>query len=1279
MISEVYNSQESQSSIEDELTSTSNNLEEVKDIQNEQSNTMDTEFAFTSSEDKQILPSSSNEMCENDKDISNFLKEETNNETNSEILEKTSHQEHINESIDECESIQNVFKENEEFSTQNYPLESNENNDGSSTVSPMKENTEIESIRETEDLNAKEENKIKSSKTLIEKADASLEKITEQKIENADIFTNIYETTTASEVSENVEKNIGNSEIEDTVSENIDENVDQNTDENIDENIGGNINENVNENIDENIASELPENIEQNIEDFETIEENVFENIDQNTTAFEMPENVEKNIEDYKIVEDDANLDKPIEEEIRSKKNIADVTEPDNESVDITNVETNTVQEEISEESNKLDPMDTNNVATALTASADAEDVEMNDVNELQNLETSIEAKKEERSIEDKKEEISIEHRKEETSSEHKKEETSIEHRKEETSIEHKKEETSIQHRKEEISIEHKEEETSIQHRKEETSIEDKKEETRIEDIKNTNTDNEINLKQQEENIKSSQNVEIDDSIKITQNDKNDANSEDTKSTDVDAESNEINEVLQSIESNLNDILMEKEVIDVAESIEHIESSECLEEIDHSKTSSKNNDENLKNSDIDTNNKALQETDTISDVSISQDKNIREVKNSQVLQNTDIVSIDNKYIGDDESNDKKINISVTESTLINITLNENEIQSEKFLEQHLTIESSEKEEQDFITVESKEENEVDIHSIKSSVLQDDNTPHDSTNIDKGSSEPENVNNEFKKPIDENISEQNLTLVEREPMKEDLTLARVETPEDLNITLELEESEISEKLNTAVSKELQDDNESKLEKEMINVVLQETSEEKEEHHLDSEEIEDQVDINLSLDPDNYSLPDQDLPDDQMILSDPLDPLGDLVDNVVDTEYVDAIKAPETSEAIENNLSEILDINKKSDEFIHNDQKLDSQDIATSFMNEVEKELGTDFNEFLETEENIDDVVKDFTIAEPVDSPSSAIQAFNEKLEDPLSEFSEFEALSSKSISINQESTENKESSGIEKEEDISLVFEESSQSPKGTEDNDKFVNDPSDPFGETSDTLENITECNQSESVNEKNKENIEKEEADSIIPSSEISSGLEGNEHLDEIQTSEISSKAIINDTDKEETMHEALDEISELESAVKFLQESEEQDIEASNMNKEETISEENSSIFVAVEDSICDNATELVSDLPEVDMDPIAISEAEIISEAAKLESERKEKMELEQQLEKENKDTNNPDNLDTAEICALSSVDNLLSVVESNEETLSITTNTTREDLDEVTIYCFLLIKY
>ncbi|XP_058799516.1 uncharacterized protein LOC131669003 [Phymastichus coffea] len=156
---------------------------------------------------------------------------------------------------------------------------------------------------------------------------------------------------------------------------------------------------------------------------------------------------------------------------------------------------------------------------------------------------------------------------------------------------------------------------------------------------------------------------------------------------------------------------------------------------------------------------------------------------------------------------------------------------------------------------------------------------------------------------------------------------------------------------------------------------------------------------------------------------------------------------------------------------------------------------------------------------------------------------------------------------------------------------------------------------------------------------------------------SESTAEFILEETEK--VIDESSVEISELESAVKFLQESEQ-----THGSQVESTNEENSSIFVSVEESECGNASELISDLSEASLDPIAISEAEIISEAAKLENERKEKLELEklelEKLKSASQETGEFKDVD----------ENLLTNVESIEKS-NESSETTAEDILQISI--------
>ncbi|KAK1119148.1 hypothetical protein K0M31_013645 [Melipona bicolor] len=122
----------------------------------------------------------------------------------------------------------------------------------------------------------------------------------------------------------------------------------------------------------------------------------------------------------------------------------------------------------------------------------------------------------------------------------------------------------------------------------------------------------------------------------------------------------------------------------------------------------------------------------------------------------------------------------------------------------------------------------------------------------------------------------------------------------------------------------------------------------------------------------------------------------------------------------------------------------------------------------------------------------------------------------------------------------------------------------------------------------------------------------------------ELSSDILLRNVDHDENLDDAptaietsqpSSEISELESAVKFLQESEEQAMDSPLVlspkmmeSVVDDISKEADASSLFVHEDMCENTSELEAELQKIATDSISISEAEIISEAAKLESERK-----------------------------------------------------------------------
>ncbi|OXU22411.1 hypothetical protein TSAR_016463 [Trichomalopsis sarcophagae] len=453
-----------------------------------------------------------------------------------------------------------------------------------------------------------------------------------------------------------------------------------------------------------------------------------------------------------------------------------------------------------------------------------------------------------------------------------------------------------------------------------------------------------------------------------------------------------------------------------------------------------------------------------------------------------------------------------------------------------------------------------------------------------------------------------------------TISHETQEEDRNLTLGLDEHEISKNIDLVESEgnseESRIENKDKIETAKTEQIFKENAD-----HEIPEETEDPVEINLSLDPDGDSSPiSHDVTEEQTV-TDPLEKLVEM-ENIIDS------KSLEESGA-----------HQKIDETCNNEQILELQEPTPCAVHEVGQNSGSVLDATLDTEKNSNKETAHFAHSDTSNLPDIDFQSLDEKSQDSLSILN---ALQSESISIDQEKENNKfESTG--KEDEISLIFDESSQSPRHT---DKFVNDvyktcvPDDTINSNHTPVDNIEEFNESSSMHEQ-QDDISGE----IKEDTNVALSLDNGAQSEDMKAPENHLKAFLN---IEDANIEDSAEISELESAVKFLQESEEQDIQNSRIVQDNNVNERNTSIFVAVDDSICDNASEHVSDLPETTLDPIAISEAEIISEAAKLESERKEKLQLDHQFESAEQTSIDLGSTDITESGSVPSADNLLATM-------------------------------
>lgn len=167
--------------------------------------------------------------------------------------------------------------------------------------------------------------------------------------------------------------------------------------------------------------------------------------------------------------------------------------------------------------------------------------------------------------------------------------------------------------------------------------------------------------------------------------------------------------------------------------------------------------------------------------------------------------------------------------------------------------------------------------------------------------------------------------------------------------------------------------------------------------------------------------------------------------------------------------------------------------------------------------------------------------------------------------------------------------------------------------------------------NDNNVEDLQKqlEASTSSLPGNELDMDFEEtpSESVGDLEETdsklELASDILLEDADQSENdgpagaeTSQPSSEISELESAVKFLQESEEHAIDSPLLLSPKMVESvvdgiskqaDASSLFVPGED-MCEGTSELEAELENIASDSISISEAEIISEAAKLESERK-----------------------------------------------------------------------
>lgn len=279
------------------------------------------------------------------------------------------------------------------------------------------------------------------------------------------------------------------------------------------------------------------------------------------------------------------------------------------------------------------------------------------------------------------------------------------------------------------------------------------------------------------------------------------------------------------------------------------------------------------------------------------------------------------------------------------------------------------------------------------------------------------------------------------------------------------------------------------------------------------------------------------------------------------------------------------------------KFQSSDVESSSSNEIENKLDLNMDELLEPQQNIENLTESETF---ILQDTEAVSFIQDSQNTP-----EIHSNSADEKLLNQEK-DDFEFQSAEKEDDISLVFEESSQSPKELQ-NENFEDNLFNKYEQNTIESEDVA----LESNEETKLMNACKNEELNRSLTAEISEFSSEPETLKQVENTE----HLLNQATCSKPDFEPLTEVSELESAVKFLQESEKQVSDLPSVG--DPISERSSSIYVSVEDSECDHSFASVSK-SEISTDPIAISESEIISEAAKLESERVENLEEQQEQE-------------------------------------------------------------
>ncbi|XP_053978140.1 uncharacterized protein LOC128876087 isoform X1 [Hylaeus volcanicus] len=359
---------------------------------------------------------------------------------------------------------------------------------------------------------------------------------------------------------------------------------------------------------------------------------------------------------------------------------------------------------------------------------------------------------------------------------------------------------------------------------------------------------------------------------------------------------------------------------------------------------------------------------------------------------------------------------------------------------------------------------------------------------------------------------------------------------------------------------------------------------------------------------------------------------------------------------NTLKNILETSSNVEEMFTGEQSQNTEDIVKSILDD-DIRSATDFKNILTTEASVANEIEQ-VFQQSADLPlvEAEIEELSEKLphdsEDILNKDMEdtistqnmdslegllgldlmHEGVDSTLKTVESEEQTQEETTSP-KDVDMSLLLEQSNDAPDVVQASD-YITDVISSCLTDSNTLsleDNIEKADIADAMNDKIEEPGKELDTDTGLPENELDidfeeTPLESVGDLEETEAKlDLAPDLLLSDVvEQSENLNDGSvcvetsqpsSEISELESAVKFLQESEEQAIDSPLVLSPKLVDSvvndiakqtDTSSLFVPEE--LCEDPSELVVELESIATDSISISEAEIISEAAKLESERK-----------------------------------------------------------------------